>query len=103
MRRRARRDATHGPIVRALTAVGCDVLDLSPMGQAVPGCPDVLVHRAGHLWLGELKSPEGPLGGTSRKGQKLNDAQERFRLRWPVHVWRSVDEALATINRGVIR
>lgn len=102
MRRRVgRRDPTQAPICAALIAIGCDVLDLSQCG--IPGVPDLLVRRGSFWTFIEAKSPKGPRGGTSAKGQKLNDAQEAFALRWPVCVARTPDEAIALVNDFSIR
>lgn len=95
MRRAANVDHRHRKIADALIAVGCDVMNLPAVrgGEA-----DVLVHRAGRLWLMEFKDPIGPLGGKSRDGQHLNEAQQRFAQRWPVHVVRSPEEAIRVVE-----
>lgn len=93
MRRAARKDDNQREIERALIAVGCSVLDLSPVGQ---GCPDMLVGYRGRNMLMEVKRQKA-------KGQregKLTETQERFFAKWrgPVFVVKNVDEALAAIG-----
>src|SRR5262245_58992500 len=97
MRRRARIDPGQGAIVKALRAAGFSVQSLASIGK---GVPDLLVARAGQLWLLEVKAPEGPRGGQSASGQRLNTLQEMWRSGWrsPVGVVRTVDEALAYVN-----
>ena len=93
-----RRDPNELAIVRALEGVGAIVRRLSTRGM-----PDLLVGHDGRIVLLEVKQPAGKRGGTSAKGQRLNDEQERFfdlcrGKRLPVFVVRTVDEALATIG-----
>lgn len=101
MRRAARTDGIHAAIVQALRKVGCQVLDLSRVGQ---GCPDLLVRcgrfldvsgprATGTAWpkvvLMELKLPRG----------RLTEPQEDFLSQWPETVIvRSVSEALAAVG-----
>jgi hypothetical protein len=82
MRLRARRDANHAEIVKALRAAGRRVLDLGAVGK---GCPDLLVAAHGRLVLLEVKAP----GGT------LTPDQRTFAAAWPVVVVRSPAEAIA--------
>ena len=96
MRRAARVDANQPAIVAALRAAGCDVQDLSKVGN---GVPDLLVQRAGVIYLLEAKRPAGPQGGL--KGRLLTEKQIAFRQRWPVHTVRSPHEALHAV--GLIR
>ena len=94
----ARTDKTHKSIVDALRAVGCSVVSLAGVGK---GVPDILAGRNGVTWLIEIKRPAGPKGGTSEKGQRLNEAQEKWRDAWrggPVHVARTPDEALRAVG-----
>lgn len=60
---RGRTDANHNEIVKALRAVGCSVQSLATVGH---GCPDLLVGRAGNIWLMEIKSGEGKLTASER-------------------------------------
>jgi hypothetical protein len=87
MRRAARTDAVHAEIVKALRKVGCQVLDLSRVGE---GCPDLLVRRRnGEPALIEVKTPRG----------RLTPDQQRFIADWPeTIVARSVDDALAAVG-----
>ena len=94
MRRAAKVDSTHGPIVEAFRKGGWSVLSLAPMGR---GCPDLLVAResaggkyaavyleAQRLHLIEVKSERG----------KLRTLQEQFGTRFHVNVLRSVEDAI---------
>lgn len=61
----------------------------------LPGFPDLLLFWRGHALLIEVKTPSG----------RLSEAQKALHARleaqgWPVHVCRSVDDALA-LARGV--
>jgi hypothetical protein len=93
VRRRVHRDSNHAPIVRALEAVGCTVLDLAAVGG---GCPDMAVGYRGVTFMLEVKRPLGPRGG-SHEHQTVKPHQAEWHARWrggPVCVVRSVDEAL---------
>ena len=88
--RRGKRDGTHVPIVRALRAVGCSVLELHGVGG---GCPDILAGRGGRSWLLEVKDPKGR--------DRVEPSQVAFAASWrgcPVLVVRSVAEALAAVG-----
>jgi hypothetical protein len=106
--RASRRDPNEAIITAALRAAGCVVVKLEPNDRA--GVPDLCVGKAGRWYLMEVKSPAGPRGGDSGKGQRLNKAQDEFvyqaELRGlRVHVVHSVEEALAAIgivDRSVI-
>src|SRR5580700_7594734 len=51
MRHRPRIDANHVEIVKALRQAGASVQSLAGVGK---GCPDLLVARAGQMWLIEV-------------------------------------------------
>lgn len=91
MRKRARVDGNQGVIVQALRRAGCNVFDLSRVGD---GCPDLLVscgRRRGlpDLILMEVKTAKG----------RLTSHQQEFEAQgWPVFIVRSVDEALAVVG-----
>ena len=83
-----RRDDNEPEIVTALETCGARVVRLS-----VPGGPDLLVGFRGATFLVEVKGPKG----------KLTDRQVKWITDWrggPVHVVRSIDDALRVI--GVI-
>jgi hypothetical protein len=85
MRRRARTDDNQAAIVAALRQLGCEVADLSGVGD---GLPDLLVLRGGKLHLFEVKTATG----------KLRPQQQAFQAKgWPVQVVRSVDEAVDVV------
>ena len=85
MRQAARVDANQESIVAGLKRAGCEVLSLARVGQ---GCPDILALRGSNLFLMEIKTD----GGT------LNAAQIAFAKRFPVHVVRSIEGALAVVG-----
>ena len=100
--RNARRDPSEWAIVHALTARGCKVYRINEWG-----IPDLLVFNvpgAKHpIVLLEVKQPAGPKGGTSSKGQKLNEAQadlfaEAYLRGAPVYVVRTADEACEKVG-----
>jgi len=100
MRRRAAKvDRAHVPIVEGLRDAGALVQSLAPVGK---GCPDLLVCYRRDLTLLEIKAPLGSRGGRSEDGQKLGEDQMRFiRRGWPVHVVRTLAEALEAV--GAVR
>lgn len=87
MRRKAKIDANHTEIVRALRKVGCSVLSLATLGR---GAPDLLIGYKRRNVLVEIKRPRG----------KLNSQQEGFKDSWKgeLCVVRSVDEALLILG-----
>lgn len=102
MRYRAKRDANHAPIVRALEGIGYTVLDLSAVGR---GCPDVAVGRAGVTYLLEIKSPRALRkdGSIGRSDKRSTDGQAEWAARWrggPVAIVTSVDEAIRVVCDG---
>ena len=81
-----RTDANHAEIRDAMRAAGATVEDLSGSGK---GMPDTLVYTAdGRLLLVEIKMSKGT----------LTAAQVRFHARFPVHVVRSVEDAIRLIT-----
>jgi hypothetical protein len=92
MRRRPRIDANHGEIVEALETAGAVVQSLAAVGD---GCPDLLVSRAGHMWLIEVKD-----GAKVPSKRAFTPDQVNWRSRWrgPVHVVTSCEEALAVLT-----
>jgi hypothetical protein len=93
-----RTDKGQKQIVEALRAAGATVVPLT----SPPGIPDLLVGwggQGGRCLLLEVKAPAGPDGGASKRGQKLNEVQERFHAHWkgPIFVVRSPEEALQVV------
>jgi hypothetical protein len=97
VRRAAKIDTTHRPIVEGLRAIGAHVVSLAAIGG---GIPDLLVSHRNRWHLLECKRPLGPRGGSSADGQHLRATQERFKsaARAPVHVVRSLEDALEAIG-----
>lgn len=87
-------DANHGDIVSGLRAVGAEVQSLASIGK---GCPDALVSFRGSWYVAEIKD-----GSKPPSKQKLTPDEikwhQRFSPKAPVHIWRSLDEALKTIG-----
>jgi len=90
MRRAAKIDRNHTAIVRALRRAGCNVLSLAAVGN---GCGDLLVHRAGWIYMIEVKD-----GAKSASRRKLTPAQIRFHQSWPVATVKNEIEALAAVG-----
>lgn len=88
MRLRAKVDANHAQIVRALRQIGCSVQSLAQLGK---GVPDLLVARNGSMWLMEIKD-----GNKPPSGRKLTEDETSWCARWraPVYIVESVDDAL---------
>lgn len=87
MRRAAKRDLNEQVIVQAFRRLGWSVAYLSG-----PGCPDLLVAKAGRLVLVEVKGKRG----------RLTPAQIAWHAAWGIYgleVVRSVDDVIA-IDRG---
>lgn len=77
MRLAAKRDATEPDIVAALERAGCLVLRLDKF--------DLLVFRAGRLWMFDCKSPGG----------RPTLAQERLGAKgWPLYFVQTPEDAL---------
>lgn len=80
-----RTDQNHAEIRDAMRKAGAEVEDLSGSGR---GMPDTLVYTPdGRLLLVEIKMPKGTLTGP----------QVRFHARFPVHIVRTVEAALALV------
>lgn len=77
VRLRHRRDMTHVEVVKALRAIGCDVLDTS---QGVSGNPDLIVGLRQRTFAIEIKS----------KGGKETPAQAARRSDWTGDLWFTV-------------
>ncbi len=94
MRRRAKIDANHAEIVRALRQAGASVQSLAAVGD---GCPDILVGLAGKNYVFEIKD-----GNLSPSRQKLTTDEWAWHKAWcgQVRVVTSVSEALAILERA---
>lgn len=95
MRRAAKIDANQPAIVKALRALGCDVLILSAVGD---GCPDLLVTAPvfpRRTMLIEIKD-----GAKPPRERRLTTDQVEFHRDWrgEIHVVKSVDEAIAVVT-----
>jgi hypothetical protein len=86
MRHTHRVDGNQFDIVAALNRAGCSTQSLTSIGN---GCPDLLVARAGQMWLLELKADS-----------ELAQAQIAWINAWnaKVHVVRNIDEALRAVG-----
>jgi hypothetical protein len=91
---RAKRDATHAPIVAGLLAHGRSVLELHAVGG---GAPDALVGNHGWDYLLEFKIPGHEKTRRSPTHMRTREKQQKFRDSWrghPVAVVTSLEEAL---------
>lgn len=92
--RPTRRDEAQPGIVAGLRALGYGVLDVSPLGAAVP-C-DLVVVRGGLVWLLEVKTPKR---AREHKSRLERQAAQRAAWRWcPCGMVTTLDEALAFIG-----
>ena len=66
--------------------MGASVLSLAAVGK---GCPDLLVYRAGRLFMLEVKDGDKP-----PSARKLTPDQVIFHRIWPVYVVKNVEEAI---------
>lgn len=80
-------DANQALIVAALRAAGAVVWDTHCLGH---GYPDLTISYNGHTHLLEVKSARG----------RLTAAEQKFIAQWdaPVHVVRTVEDALAVLQ-----
>ena len=87
MRRAAKVDLGQAEIVSALRKCGISVHSTAALGK---GFPDLIAADSKQVWLIEVKGPKG----------KLTDDQVAFIATWrgPVHVVRSVDDALRIVG-----
>jgi hypothetical protein len=93
MKMRGRKDNNHDAIKEAFEKNGCDVLDLSAMGQ---GVPDLLVHYA-YVWHAvEVKNPKTSYG---RKGLNKNQLALRDRVGGSIEIVKTIEEAFAMVKR----
>jgi hypothetical protein len=81
-----RTDGNHSEIRQVMRDAGAEVEDMSGSGK---GMADTLVYTPdGRLLLVEIKMPKGT----------LTAAQLRFHARFPVHIVRSAQEAIALVS-----
>jgi hypothetical protein len=81
-----RTDGNHAEIRTAMREAGAEVEDMSGSGK---GMPDTLVYTAdGRLLLVEIKMPKGT----------LTAPQIRFHARFPVHIVRTAEAAIALVS-----
>lgn len=73
------RDANEKDVIAALQAAGWSVSRLEPVAKD-KGLPDLVIGKAGHTTLAEVKVPAGPRGG--RKGKKPTEEQETWHAQW---------------------
>lgn len=95
-RRASRTDANQKIVVKALRDAGATVQHLHAVGD---GCPDLLVGFRGSSHLVEVKDGKKP-----PSARKLTPDQVEWHGAWkgsPVHVVKSVTEALAVIGLGL--
>lgn len=94
-----RTDDNQTEVVKALEKCGCLVQRLNAVKA---GCPDLLVGRAGKLFLLEVK----PGYAKDKRQRELNDIEEAWHFRWrgfPVHVVLSPEDALLAVGLSSVR
>jgi len=93
VRRAARIDRNQPEIVAALRAIGASVQPLHTIGQ---GCPDLLLSWKNKMYLFEVKDGKKP-----PNKQQLTPDEANWIIGWqsPVHIVRSVEEAIAIVTR----
>lgn len=87
-------DSNHGEIVRGLRSIGARVQSLAAVGK---GCPDLLVAFQGRWYVAEVKNGEN-IPSKQRLSVAEQEWHEQFSIQAPVHVWSSLDEALAVVR-----
>ncbi len=94
MRLKARTDANHSEVVKALRDAGCSVQSLAATGR---GVPDLLVGIAGKNLLMEVKD-----GAKAPSARKLTPDESQWHDNWTgqVAVVNSIDEALKLVSEG---
>lgn len=90
MRYRPRTDANQKEIVKALRAIGANVLSLAGIGK---GCPDLLVQFRDELHLLEIKD-----GRKSPSRRRLTRDEAVFTAAWKTKVVEDVDQAFKAIG-----
>ena len=90
MRLAAKIDDNQRNIVATLRRAGCEVMSMAAIGN---GCPDLLIFRAGVVYMLEIKD-----GEKTASRRKLTPHQELFHKRWPVKVVTSEAEALRAVG-----
>jgi hypothetical protein len=79
-------DENQSVIVQAFEKMGCDVLDLTRVGD---GCTDLLIHPGmSDLYLVEVKTPQG----------RLNPKQHEFHDKWPCWIVITVDDVISLVT-----
>ena len=92
---RARRvDANHARIVKAFRQMGCNVLDLSRVGQ---GCPDLLIAKHGINVLVEIKD-----GSKPPSARKLTPDEQQFHADWKGRVATVLDVEDAALDHSTL-
>lgn len=87
-------DANHNVIVDGLRRVGAEAQSLASIGK---GCVDVLVAYRGSWYVAEIKDGSKPPSKQALTPDEIK-WHERFSRKAPVHIWRSLDDALRTIG-----
>ena len=91
-RRASKIDGNQPLIVDALRAAGCFVQSLAEVGN---GCPDLLVSRAGQIFVIELKDPT-----QAPSDRRLTPMQKQWHAGWQAraHLVETVDQALLVVG-----
>jgi Holliday junction resolvase len=92
-------DDNQDAVVKALEKCGCLVQRLNAVKA---GCPDLLVGRAGKLFLMEIK----PGTAKDKRQRELNELETKWHARWrgfPVHVVLCPEDALRAVGFSDVR
>jgi hypothetical protein len=87
-------DANHNVIADGLRRVGAEFQSLASIGK---GCPDALVSFRGSWYVAEIKDGSKPPSKQALTPDEIR-WHERFSAKAPVHIWKSLDDALKTIG-----
>lgn len=98
VRQAARVDANQKAIVEGLRAAGCFVQSLAALGR---GCPDLLVGYRGSWHVLEIKDGDKIISRHCLTKPEIMWVLD-VRNRAPVHVVRSIEEALEIVRGGCV-
>lgn len=87
-------DSNQPEIVKGLRKVGAKVQHIHTIGK---GCPDILVAYQNRWFVAEVKDGNKPPSAQQLTPDE-KEWHEDFSQAAPVHIWRNLDEALATIG-----
>lgn len=87
-------DDNQNEIVKGLRRIGAEVQSIASVGR---GCPDTLIAFRGAWYVAEIKDGAKPPSQRKLTDKEI-DWHKKFTPHAPVHIWRSLDDALRTIG-----